>query len=290
MLVLHGEASVELRVEAGRFQKGWPYFGTCISMSPESMPFKPKRKIKNARNKYLNAGSLDQLSCSRTTTKNFTDVSKRKLLLESKKRGETNELHHQEAVQNSTFSPIKEFQTAEEVNMQHTQPQTPKAVNPKGLSRLESLPMDLLVKILCYLHHDQLRAVFHVSQRIRAAVLSARQQHFDYTTPDRSRQEMIRTKTPAPTEHWHFTSMANGRVMQMSSPHTPKAPRHAPRPSRLHTMDMKQISAVLFQESSLQRRRIPPGLPRPAWKSVASTRVLLYEDELCQAVAHNKLL
>lgn len=36
-------------------------------------------------------------------------------------------------------------------------------------------------------------------------VLSARQQHFDYTTPDRSRQEMIRTKTPAPTEHWHFT-------------------------------------------------------------------------------------
>lgn len=26
------------------------------------------------------------------------------------------------------------------------------------------------VKILCHLHHDQLRAVFHVSQRIRMAV------------------------------------------------------------------------------------------------------------------------
>lgn len=26
------------------------------------------------------------------------------------------------------------------------------------------------VKILCHLHHDQLRAVFHVSQRIRKAV------------------------------------------------------------------------------------------------------------------------
>ncbi|KAG6496246.1 F-box protein At4g35930-like [Zingiber officinale] len=262
-------------------------------MSPELMSFKPKRKTKNARNKYLNAGSLDQLSCSRTTTRNSTDVSKRKLLLESKKRGETNELHHQEAVQNSILSPIKEFQTAAEVNMLHRQPQTPKtpkAVNPKGLSRLESLPMDLLVKILCYLHHDQLGAVFHVSQRIRGAVLSARQQHFDYTTPDRSRQELLRTKTPAPTEHWQFTSMENGRVIQMSSPHTPKAPRHGPRPSHLHTMDMKQISAVLFHESSLHPRRKPPGLPRPAWKSVAPTRVLLYEDELCQAVAHNKLL
>lgn len=26
------------------------------------------------------------------------------------------------------------------------------------------------VKVLCHLHHDQLRAVFHVSQRIRKAV------------------------------------------------------------------------------------------------------------------------
>lgn len=29
---------------------------------------------------------------------------------------------------------------------------------------------DFEVKILCHLHHDQLRAVFHVSQRIRKAV------------------------------------------------------------------------------------------------------------------------
>lgn len=91
------------------------------------------------------------------------------------------------------------------------------------------------VKILCHLHHDQLRAVFHVSQRIRKAVSTslslylclyldqlwfwadgwsclyccvqvviARQFHFNYTTPDRSRQEMLRTITPQPTEHWPF--------------------------------------------------------------------------------------
>lgn len=93
------------------------------------------------------------------------------------------------------------------------------------------------VKILCHLHHDQLRAVFHVSQRIRRAVSSslslwhvciavvilswqlmvlfimmlqvvlARQFHFNFTTPDRSRQEMLRTMTPRPTEHWPFVRL-----------------------------------------------------------------------------------
>lgn len=88
------------------------------------------------------------------------------------------------------------------------------------------------VKILCHLHHDQLKAVFHVSQRIRRAVsLSlppcvwvsifvcgpsinvnycwiqvclARQFHFNYTTPDRSRQEMLSIMTPRVAEHWPF--------------------------------------------------------------------------------------
>lgn len=32
----------------------------------------------------------------------------------------------------------------------------------------------------------------------------ARKWHFDYTTPDRSRQEMLRLKTPLPSEHWPF--------------------------------------------------------------------------------------
>ena len=32
----------------------------------------------------------------------------------------------------------------------------------------------------------------------------ARQYHFNYTTPDRSRQELLLNKTPLPTEHWPF--------------------------------------------------------------------------------------
>lgn len=87
------------------------------------------------------------------------------------------------------------------------------------------------------------------------------------------------------TSLW-ISSKADGK---RPTPHTPKAPRHGPRP-RLHLMDMRQIAAVLFQESTLRPGRImPPGLPRPIFKPVASTRVLFYEDELCQAVAQNKL-
>lgn len=35
-------------------------------------------------------------------------------------------------------------------------------------------------------------------------VVIARQFYFNYTTPDRSRQEMLRTMTPRPTDHWPF--------------------------------------------------------------------------------------
>jgi len=65
-------------------------------------------------------------------------------------------------------------------------PKTPRLDDPLSESKLESLPMELIVKILCLLHHDQLRAVFHVSWRIRKAVMMARQFYFNYTTPDRS--------------------------------------------------------------------------------------------------------
>ncbi|KAK9948364.1 hypothetical protein M0R45_003945 [Rubus argutus] len=171
-------------------------------------------------------------------------------------------------------------------------PKTPRMEDCDSESRLESLPMDLLVKLLCHLHHDQLKPVFHVSQRIRKAVILARQYHFNYTTPDRSRQEMLRTMTPHPTEHWPFKSKGEGRGTWIRSPHTPRAPRHGPRPpSRLKVSEMRQVAAVLFQESNFPSRcMVPSVLPKPLCKSLASNRVLFYEEELCQAVAQNKLL
>ncbi|CAL9146731.1 unnamed protein product [Musa hybrid cultivar] len=261
-------------------------------MSVESMAFKQKKRVKNTKNKYLKPGALAQIRYSRSSSKSCTDIGKKRIVLQSEK-AKIDLLNRDEVIQSDSpiVSPIRvtshlAIDDAKQQKLPLT-PKTPQSVDCDSQSRLESLPMDILVKILCHLHHDQLRAVFHVSQRIRTAVLLARQLHFNYTTPDRSRQEMLNTKTPVPTEHWPFVSKADGK---RPTPHTPKAPRHGgPRP-RLHLLDMRQIAAVLFQESTLRPGRImPPGLPRPIFKPVASTRVLFYEDELCQAVAQNKL-
>jgi len=83
-------------------------------------------------------------------------------------------------------------------------------------------------------------------------------------------------------------SRGEGKGLRMQSPHTPKAPRHGPRPpSRLKYTEMRQVAAALFQEASLPSRcMVPSVLSKPLCKN----RVLFYEDELCQAVAQNKLL
>ncbi|OVA20208.1 F-box domain [Macleaya cordata] len=50
-------------------------------------------------------------------------------------------------------------------------------------SRLEALPQDILVKILCGVDHDDLKQLFHVSNKIRDATLIAKQWHFAFSTP-----------------------------------------------------------------------------------------------------------
>ncbi|GFY80411.1 F-box family protein [Actinidia rufa] len=262
---------------------------------------KQKRRIRNSSNKYLKPGALAQLRYNKAlAAKSCTDIGKKRVAVL-----DAPETCNDVALQNRgirgspsmlsperfQFNPV--FGSAEMVNKNHVlrTPKTPSAEDCEFESRLECLPIDLLVKILCHLHHDQLRAVFHVSQRIRKAVLIARQYHFNYTTPDRSRQEMLRTMTPLPTEHWPFVSKGDGKGIFIRSPHTPKAPRHGPRPPpRFKCPEMRQIAAVLFQESAFPSRcMVPSVLPKPLCKSIASNRVLFYEDELCQAVAQNKL-
>ncbi|CAL5326508.1 unnamed protein product [Camellia sinensis] len=270
---------------------------------------KQKRRIRNSSYKYLKPGALAQLRYNKASTaKSCTDLGKKRVaVLDATKTGndvvlQNNGIHGSPSMlspERFEFSPVVGAADIFNKNNLLRTPKTPSAEVFEFESRLESLPMDLLanailsrdVKILCHLHHDQLRAVFHVSQRIRKAVVIARQFHFNYTTPDRSRQEMLRTMTPLPTEHWPFVSKGNGKGIWISSPHTPKAPRHGPRPPlRLKCPEMRQIAAVLFQESAFPSRCIVPSvLPKPLCKSLASNRVLFYEDELCQAVAQNKL-
>ncbi|CAJ2635819.1 unnamed protein product [Trifolium pratense] len=260
-----------------------------------------KEKRRGRRNlrssgKYLKPGTLAQLRCNRSlglgsgsaVGRVCNDIGKKRvevLNLEKSEGENEGKVFDKSPLMLSPVNLVKK-----ESRLIGT-PKTPRIEECQSESRLESLPIDLLVKILCLLHHDQLRAVFHVSQRIRKAVIVARQFHFNYTTPDRSRQEMLCTMTPRPSEHWPFL-WGDGKGVRIPIPQTPKAPRQGPRPpSRLRVSEMRQVTAVLFKESAFPSRCLVPSvISKPQCKSVASNRVLFCEDELCKAVAQNKLL
>ncbi|KAI4314729.1 hypothetical protein L6164_027608 [Bauhinia variegata] len=251
---------------------------------------KQRRQLRSTGNKYLKPGTLAQLRYNKSSTaRSYTDLGKKRVAVLHSRKTE-NSVGDEDKGLNKSPLMLSPVNLAKQNNLLGT-PRTPRPEDCESESMLESLPMDLLVKILCHLHHDQLKAVFHVSQRIRKAVLIARQFHFNYTTPDRSRQEWLSTMTPRPTELWPFLCKGDGKGISIPSPHAPKAPKHGPRPpSRLKFSEMRQVAAVLFQESSFPSRcMVPSVLPKPLCKSLASNRVLFYEDELCQAVALNKL-
>ncbi|PRQ47359.1 hypothetical protein RchiOBHm_Chr2g0098831 [Rosa chinensis] len=294
-------------------------------VSPKERGLKNSKQKKGSRgsgNKYLKPGALAQLKYSKASSaKPCTDLGRKRVAVVETKKDDVDlgiedrasplmpspvNLVKQSSLLKTPVNSVKQSSLLKtprtplmlspvdfvRQNSLMKTPMTPRMEDCESESRLESLPMDLLVKLLCHLHHDQLKPVFHVSQRIRKAVILARQYHFNYTTPDRSRQEMLRTMTPHPTEHWPFKSKGDGKGTWIRSPHTPKAPRHGPRPpSRLKVSEMRQVAAVLFQESNFPSRcMVPSALPKPLCKSLASNRVLFYEEELCQAVAQNKLL
>ncbi|KAG0460427.1 hypothetical protein HPP92_020724 [Vanilla planifolia] len=279
-------------------------------MTPKRLTFRSKKLAIKSCNRYLKPGDLAQLRYNLSASRHCTNIGKRRVALETRKkknvwkkrillnaveRSNVQPIHHvgcQSGLRSSPSvvnfrSPTGPLYEFKQVKL-HESPSTP-CVNSECYSRLESLPIELLVKILCHLHHDQLRAVFHVSSRIRTAVMIAKQTHFNYTTPDRSRVEMLRITTPLPTQHWPFTR-GEGKAIKFSSPHTPKAPKHGRRPPRLKLLDMKQVAAVLFQDSTLPSNCLMlPRLPNDVFKPLASNRALFYEDELCKAVAKNKL-
>ncbi|VVB10103.1 unnamed protein product [Arabis nemorensis] len=291
-----------------------------------------KKKSKSSSNKYLKPGALVHLCYSKAsaaaTAKSCNDFGKKRVPVFDTKHARNNKVaveHINSPKSPLISSPVNIVKRSSLVRpmkfddlqvesksckknplmlspmgivMQNTllkTPKTPQADPCNSESQFESLPMDLLVKIVCHLHHDQLKAVFHVSQRIRKATVIARQYHFNYTTPDRSRQEMLSVMTPMPINRWPFISKGDGNTTIIPSPHTPKAPRHAPRPPiRSKLTEMKQITAVLFQDQTPFPSRciVPSVLQRSTlFKPMAPKhpRVLFYEDELCQAVAQNNL-
>lgn len=113
------------------------------------MTFKRKKRQKNSRNKYLKPGALAQICYSRTSSKSRTDTSKKRIVLES---GITNVNMPNQAdiIQNTpVVSPIRvSLQSAlDELKVQNLPltPLTPRSPYWDSQSRLESLPMDILV-------------------------------------------------------------------------------------------------------------------------------------------------
>ncbi|XP_010548266.1 PREDICTED: F-box protein At4g35930 isoform X3 [Tarenaya hassleriana] len=266
--------------------------GKVLPKGDDSRTSKRKKRLRRSGNKYLKPGALVQLRYSKASAaKPCTDLGKKRVaVIDTQKTENDIAVEHKASQSSLMLSPVDIVKQSNLSTLVRT-PKTPQADPCNSESRLESLPMDLLVKLLCHLHHDQLKAVFHVSQRIRRAVLLAKHYYFNYTTPDRSRQEMLSATTPRPIDHWPFVSKADGNPAFVPRLHTPKAPRHGPRPpSRIKIAEMKQIAAVLFQDQTFSSRcMVPSVIQKPLCKSLASNRVLFYEDELCQAVAQNKL-
>ena len=50
-------------------------------------------------------------------------------------------------------------------------------------SILESVPQDILIRILCCVDHDDLKQLFHVSSTITDATIMVTKSHFAYSTP-----------------------------------------------------------------------------------------------------------
>ncbi|XP_057860815.1 F-box protein At4g35930 isoform X2 [Cryptomeria japonica] len=233
----------------------------------------------NSNSKYLKPGALAQLRDARINTRasSCTAIGRKRVLVVdyAKINGSSNSSGEKGAANAAATGEESKVHLASPQKKMFffpnnpSTPVTPKTPTPQDEaqdsqleSRLESLPVDLLA-------------------------LVARQCYFNYTTPDRSRQEMLRLTTPRPDEHWPFLD----GVGFTKCPLTPKAPRHDQRPPlRLSLAEMRQISASLFQgPSSRLYRTKPPGLPRPGSRYLPSHRVLFNEDELCQAVSQNTL-
>lgn len=122
-------------------------------MSPESMAFKQKKRVKNSRNKYLKPGALARIRDNRTAARSCTDIGKKRVVVvdaEEQKpdvfsKGEVFVHDSMPAATPSRIIQISEGPEDEtKQQMLPTTPKTPEAGSGTQ-SRLESLPIDILV-------------------------------------------------------------------------------------------------------------------------------------------------
>ncbi|MQM16119.1 hypothetical protein Taro_049076 [Colocasia esculenta] len=105
---------------------------------------------------------------------------------------------------------------------------------PEALNHLELLPQDILVHILYFVNHGDLKQLLFVSKAIHDAALIAKAHHFAFRTP-----------TPKLT----FKGDSREEIADVCDSHeTPNAPKRISR-SRLRVKDLSSIAVALFASS-----------------------------------------
>nr|AFK39960.1 unknown [Lotus japonicus] len=100
-------------------------------------------------------------------------------------------------------------------------------------SRLEALPLDVLIRVLCGVDHEDLEQLLHVSKTIREATEIARDFHFEYSTP---KKKTFGFRSPFDIED------AN----EFEEIEAPKAPLRKSVKSKLSGKNLGGISVALF--------------------------------------------
>ncbi|MBA0623341.1 hypothetical protein Godav_008812 [Gossypium davidsonii] len=99
-------------------------------------------------------------------------------------------------------------------------------------SSLESLPQDLLIRIICGVDHEDLKRLLIVSKSIREATVIAKQLHFAYSTP---------TKVKA-----FRTSIDFEEPSELHEIEAPNAPRQWRSHRSINRNKLADISVALF--------------------------------------------
>ncbi|KAJ0257983.1 F-box protein [Hirschfeldia incana] len=102
---------------------------------------------------------------------------------------------------------------------------------------LEDLHLDILVRIISGVEHEDLKQLFHVSKTVREATLIAKQSHFAYSTPRKT----------SVFQHSKFGldkpfGLGDGYAYEIEAPGAPLQKRY-----RFRNKDDSGVSAALFK-------------------------------------------
>uniref|UniRef100_A0A7C8ZFU3 F-box domain-containing protein n=1 Tax=Opuntia streptacantha TaxID=393608 RepID=A0A7C8ZFU3_OPUST len=100
------------------------------------------------------------------------------------------------------------------------------------------LRLSLKIKVICGVDHDDLKQLFHVSKTVRDATLIAKQFHFAYSTP---------SKTRAFRNSIESLSNPSNFDMDFEAPNAPKQSRRRNRP-QISGKKLEDISIALFAD------------------------------------------